>query len=225
MKPFPRLIRGLATKRRATVALVGAAALAVLVPTSSAIQQVAPANTAAPTITGMPAQGQTLTATQGTWTGDPHRVHVPVGPMPVDRRGGGRVRLRGAPRRFDHRIRRVCWRHWIDDPRARHSNECRRLADGRVDAPLRSSPRRPVRRTLRRRASPAPPSSARPSRPTPAHGPAAASRSRISGRAAPETPASRSRPRRKTRTPSSPRTWAAPCGSGSPQPTRPARTP
>ena len=71
MKPFPRLIRDLVTRRLATAALIGAAALAVLVPTGSAIQQVAPANTALPTITGTPAQGQTLTATQGTWTGDP----------------------------------------------------------------------------------------------------------------------------------------------------------
>jgi hypothetical protein len=64
-------MRGIATKRRVAVGLVGAAALAVLVPTVSARQQDVPANTAEPTITGSPAQGQTLTAAPGTWTGTP----------------------------------------------------------------------------------------------------------------------------------------------------------
>ena len=64
-------VRGIATKRRVAVALVGAAALAVLVPTVSARQQDIPANTAQPTISGSPAVGQTLTAAPGTWTGTP----------------------------------------------------------------------------------------------------------------------------------------------------------
>ena len=64
-------VTGLATKRRVAVTLVGLAALAVLVPTVSARQQDIPANTAEPTISGSPAQGQTLTAAPGTWTGTP----------------------------------------------------------------------------------------------------------------------------------------------------------
>src|SRR6476620_7261634 len=64
-------VTGLATKRRIAVTLVGVAALAVLVPTVSARQQDIPANTAEPTISGSPAQGQTLTAAPGTWTGTP----------------------------------------------------------------------------------------------------------------------------------------------------------
>ena len=60
-----------ATRRVAALALAGAAVLAVLVPAGSARQQAIPANTTQPTITGTPAQGQTLTATQGTWAGDP----------------------------------------------------------------------------------------------------------------------------------------------------------
>lgn len=64
-------LRGMATKRRVAVALVGAGALAVLVPTVSAQQQAAPANTAEPTISGSPAVGQTLTATNGTWDNSP----------------------------------------------------------------------------------------------------------------------------------------------------------
>jgi hypothetical protein len=64
-------VTGLATKRRVAVTLVGVAALAVLVPTVSARQQDIPANTAEPTISGSPAQGQTLTAAPGTWTGTP----------------------------------------------------------------------------------------------------------------------------------------------------------
>jgi hypothetical protein len=60
----------IATRRRVAVAVVGAALLGVLAPTVSARQQAPPANTVEPTITGSPAQGQTLTATPGTWTSD-----------------------------------------------------------------------------------------------------------------------------------------------------------
>ena len=61
----------IASKRRVAVVLAGAALLAVLAPTVSARQQAVPANTAEPTISGSPAQGQTLTAAPGTWTGTP----------------------------------------------------------------------------------------------------------------------------------------------------------
>ena len=60
----------IATMRRVTLVVVGAALLGVLAPTASARQQAAPVNTAQPTVTGSPAQGQTLTATPGTWTSD-----------------------------------------------------------------------------------------------------------------------------------------------------------
>jgi hypothetical protein len=53
------------------VALAGVASLAVLAPTVSARQEDVPANTAEPRISGSPAQGQTLTAAPGTWTGTP----------------------------------------------------------------------------------------------------------------------------------------------------------
>ena len=61
----------IATRRRVAVALAGAALLGVLAPTVSARQQDIPTNTADPAIAGSPAQGQTLTATPGTWTGTP----------------------------------------------------------------------------------------------------------------------------------------------------------
>jgi hypothetical protein len=61
----------IATRRRVAALLLGAAIIGVLAPTVSARQQDAPANTAEPTITGSPAQGQTLSATAGTWTGTP----------------------------------------------------------------------------------------------------------------------------------------------------------
>jgi hypothetical protein len=60
-----------ASRRVAVLALLGAAILAVLVPTGSAREQAAPANTVQPTITGTPSLGQTLTAAPGTWTGSP----------------------------------------------------------------------------------------------------------------------------------------------------------
>jgi hypothetical protein len=57
-------------------ALVGVAAasllaLASIVGVSSAASQVAPVNTTPPTISGTPAVGQTLTASNGTWTNAP----------------------------------------------------------------------------------------------------------------------------------------------------------
>lgn len=66
-----RRLAGLATRRHLVPLVLGAALLAVLVPTGSARQQAVPSNTAQPTITGTAAQSQTLTAAQGTWAGDP----------------------------------------------------------------------------------------------------------------------------------------------------------
>src|SRR5262245_58492847 len=60
----------IATRRRVAMVVVGAALIGVLAPTVYARQQAAPVNTAEPTITGSPAQGQTLTAAPGTWTSD-----------------------------------------------------------------------------------------------------------------------------------------------------------
>jgi hypothetical protein len=63
--------RRLVSRRVAVIVLLGAAVLAVLVPTGSAREQAAPTNTGQPTITGTPSLGQTLTAAPGTWTGSP----------------------------------------------------------------------------------------------------------------------------------------------------------
>ena len=60
------------TRRLAVMLVVGAAvAAALIVPSVSARPQAAPVNTALPTITGTPTVGQTLTATQGTWSNSP----------------------------------------------------------------------------------------------------------------------------------------------------------
>jgi hypothetical protein len=61
----------IATRRRVALVLVGAAVIAVLAPAVSARSQAAPEKTADPTITGVPAVGQTLTSTQGTWNNSP----------------------------------------------------------------------------------------------------------------------------------------------------------
>jgi hypothetical protein len=71
MSPILGATRRLLTKRAAAVALAGAAVVAILVPVGFGAQQVAPANTAEPTISGTPAAGQTLTATNGSWDNDP----------------------------------------------------------------------------------------------------------------------------------------------------------
>jgi hypothetical protein len=69
--PSTRELRRFVSRRTAVVALAGVASLAVLAPTVSARQEDVPANTAEPSISGSPAQGQTLTAAPGTWTGTP----------------------------------------------------------------------------------------------------------------------------------------------------------
>jgi hypothetical protein len=71
MSSLPSSARRILTKRWIVVGVVTVAVLAVLVPAVSARQQDIPANTAEPTISGSPAQGQTLTANPGTWTGTP----------------------------------------------------------------------------------------------------------------------------------------------------------
>ena len=54
-------------------ALLGTVALALVAMTGAgtAAQQEAPANATQPTIQGSPTLGSTLTATQGTWSGNP----------------------------------------------------------------------------------------------------------------------------------------------------------
>ena len=71
MTSIARAARRLVTRRAVALFLGGAALLAVVVPTGFGAQQTAPASTAQPTITGTPAQGQTLTGTQGTWSNSP----------------------------------------------------------------------------------------------------------------------------------------------------------
>ena len=79
----------IATKRRVAVMLVGIGALAALAPTVSARLQAAPTNSAEPTISGSPAQGQTLTAAPGTWT-------RPTRPRPSRTSGSAARRTGGA---------------------------------------------------------------------------------------------------------------------------------
>jgi hypothetical protein len=64
-----RLLLGGVIGAGAMLALV--AALGVLVGNSVAASAAKPQNTAPPTISGTPQEGQTLTATQGTWTNNP----------------------------------------------------------------------------------------------------------------------------------------------------------
>ena len=71
MRSFPRAARRLLSGRAIALVLAGGALLAIVVPTGLGAQQALPANTAQPTITGTPAQGQTLTGTQGTWSNSP----------------------------------------------------------------------------------------------------------------------------------------------------------
>lgn len=70
MTRFPRASR-LVSRRAVGIVLAGAALLAIVVPAGQGAQQAVPANTAQPTISGTPAQGQTLTATAGTWDNSP----------------------------------------------------------------------------------------------------------------------------------------------------------
>jgi len=71
MSSLPSSARRILTKRWIVVGVVTVAVLAVLVPAVSAQQQAAPANTGEPVISGSPAVGQTLTATNGTWDNSP----------------------------------------------------------------------------------------------------------------------------------------------------------
>ena len=71
MTRFPRAARRLVTGRAVALLLAGVTLLAIVVPAGLGAQQAVPASTAQPTITGTPAQGQTLTATQGTWSNSP----------------------------------------------------------------------------------------------------------------------------------------------------------
>jgi hypothetical protein len=71
MTRIARAARHLAHARSIALVLGGIALVAVVVPTGFGAQQAVPANTTQPSISGTPAQGQTLTATDGTWSNSP----------------------------------------------------------------------------------------------------------------------------------------------------------
>ena len=71
MTRIARAARHLANARAIALVLGGIALLAIVVPTGFSAQQAIPANTAQPTISGTTVQGQTLTATAGTWSNSP----------------------------------------------------------------------------------------------------------------------------------------------------------
>jgi Ig domain of plant-specific actin-binding protein len=67
-----RKIRTIRRPVAAAAVLVAVAAMAAfVVPQGEALSQVAPANTVEPAISGSAVTGQTLTASNGTWTGSP----------------------------------------------------------------------------------------------------------------------------------------------------------
>lgn len=68
---IPRAQPRLLSRRSLMLLFAGAALLAIVVPAGLGAQQAVPANTAQPTISGTATQGQTLTATAGTWSNDP----------------------------------------------------------------------------------------------------------------------------------------------------------
>lgn len=68
---IPRVQPRLLSRRSLMLLFAGAALLAIVVPAGLGAQQAVPAHTAQPTISGTATQGQTLTATAGTWSNDP----------------------------------------------------------------------------------------------------------------------------------------------------------
>lgn len=67
--------------------LASVAAVVVIAGTGTAASQAEPRNTAPPTLSGNPVEGSTLTATNGTWTGQPTRFVYRF--LRCDRNGGG----------------------------------------------------------------------------------------------------------------------------------------
>jgi hypothetical protein len=90
--------------RRPTFAILAGAALAaavavgVLEGTGEAARQVAPSNTAPPTITGTPEEGQTLTANRGQWSGS-GTIQYEYRWQRCDRDGGSCAAISGATQR------------------------------------------------------------------------------------------------------------------------------
>ena len=71
MSPVAQAVRRLRRRRGVVVLLVGAALVAAVAPTVYARALAAPSNTAEPSVSVPPTVGDTLTATQGSWSNSP----------------------------------------------------------------------------------------------------------------------------------------------------------
>ena len=127
-RTLQRLLAGAATVAAIVAALTAVAGTGFAAETAAQANY-APVNTAAPTITGTPQVGQTLTASNGTWTSDDAHVHVPVEPLRQRRQ---QLRLDHRRNRTDVHGRRGGRRQ--DAPRNGHRDEPLRLCVGELRA-------------------------------------------------------------------------------------------
>ena len=126
-------------RRRHILGTLAAAALASLATVlalpggGSAVTQERPGNTAEPRISGTPAVGSTLTASERNVDERADELRVPVGSLPERRGQPRRLELRGDRRCLDHELRGRRRRRRPAPPRARDRGERRRPAHRRLE--------------------------------------------------------------------------------------------